>query len=116
MNGYLLFIYHETLDRPALVEYWHGLEKALGGQDAEVVISFGQIDRLEGTGDIEAVHLLRFPSFDAAKSFYRSAEHQALRPLLQKGARFFCAVLEGGRWTDSKDRMSHTIGRMRKPA
>ncbi|MFB0874442.1 MULTISPECIES: DUF1330 domain-containing protein [unclassified Sphingobium] len=116
MNGYLLFIYHEILDRDALVEYWNGLEKALEGQDSEDVISYGRIDRLEGTGDIEAVHLLRFPSFDAARSFYQSAEFQAIRPLLQKGARFFSAALDGGRWTDSKDRMPHTIGRTRKAA
>ncbi|GAY22169.1 DUF1330 domain-containing protein [Sphingobium fuliginis] len=115
MNGYLLFIFHEILDRDALVQYWLGLDAAIEGH-AEEVISYGAIDRLEGTGDVEAVHLLRFPSFDAAKAWYQSDAYQALRPLVQKGARYFSAVLDGGRWTDAKDRMPHTIGRTRKAA
>lgn len=116
MSGYLLFIYHEILDRDALVEYWRGLDAALVGQETEEVIGYGAIDRLEGTGDIEAVHLLRFPSFEAAKAFYASDAFQAIRPLVMKGARFFSAALEGGRWTEAKDRMPHTIGRTRKAA
>jgi len=116
MNGYLLFIFQEMYDRDALVEYWHGLDAALEGQDVEHVITYGAIDRLEGIGDFEAVQLLRFPSFDQAKAWYQSPAYQAIRPLAQKGARYLCTVMESGRWTQAKDRMPHTIGRAVKPA
>ena len=116
MSGYLLFICEAVHDREALLEYWRGLEAALEGQEAEQVIAYGPFDRLEGVGDVAGVHLLRFPTFDAAKTWHQSAAHEAIKPLAQRGGKFLCAVLEAGRWPDPKDRMPHTVGRSRANA
>jgi uncharacterized protein (DUF1330 family) len=59
------------------------------------IIAMGRHERLEGDWDPHALYILEFPSFDAARDFYYSAEYQAALKLRQKTANSRLMLLDG---------------------
>ena len=68
-------------DPAGFEEYRAGVAPVVEAFGGRYVVRTGQLERLEGAGPEGRLVVLEFPSMDAARSFYRSADYA---PLLQK--------------------------------
>ncbi len=56
----------------------------------------GRIDALEGDHSPERLVIIEFPSLEAARAWYNSAEYQAIKGIRQRNARtHLLAIVEG---------------------
>jgi uncharacterized protein (DUF1330 family) len=76
---------------PAVIHQYGGRYLARGGLT----------ERMEGEWPVHYLTLVQFPSLDAAKQWYASAEYQAIRTLRSEGAESQVVFFEGvDEWTD----------------
>ena len=67
--------------------------KAAGG---EYLVRGGRFETLEGDWQPARIAMLRFPSYDAAKSFYDAEQYRAARAKREGATTFFNMVLVEG--------------------
>jgi uncharacterized protein (DUF1330 family) len=81
-------------DMETFMEYAKRSGEAQKKYGAKVLVRGGKFEALEGTPRARNV-VLEFPSYDAAKAYFDSAEYQAARPFRQKAAKGELLVVEG---------------------
>ncbi len=99
MSAYLI-VYRETpvTDPDAIAEYSrlnHESAAASQGTDGpRPLVVYGQCEAIEGAAP-DGVVMLKFPSMDAAKAWYHSADYQKALPFRQKAADWRVVLVEG---------------------
>jgi uncharacterized protein (DUF1330 family) len=68
---------------------------AMKAHGAQVCIRGGQVEALEGDLGLKRVVLLKFPSLEQARTFYKSAEYSAARRAREGIAVMKMALVEG---------------------
>lgn len=76
-------------------EYKRWSSAAFLAHGAEICVRGGQAEVLEGDWQPERVVIARFPSFEAAKAFYHSAEYLKARQAREGAAIMRLVVVEG---------------------
>jgi uncharacterized protein (DUF1330 family) len=93
-SGYILAFVDVT--NPEQYEEYKKLSTiAMKAHGAEVCIRGGKVETLEGDWSPTRVVELKFPSFEAAKAYYDSAEYRAARDARQGAADMRMIVVEG---------------------
>lgn len=91
MAGYLVFDIKIT-DPDAWEEYRSAAGPVMTRSGGEFVMTSKQIVPLEGGWHPRSLSVVKFTSFDAAKTFYHSEAYQALVPLRERASES-CGVL-----------------------
>lgn len=78
MSAYVIHIRNRTID-PKHFETYYPLTEKVRTDDVEVLAKGGSHEVLEGD-PAETVVILRFPTMEAARAWYHSAEYQAALP------------------------------------
>jgi uncharacterized protein (DUF1330 family) len=94
MSAYLIFTREKTLDEAELKIYWGKIRATFAGHQVKVLVNYGRYEVLEGD-TIEGIVIAKFPSFEAAKTWYESPAYQATRPHRLKGAIYSGLVVKG---------------------
>ena len=76
-------------------EYKKWSTAAFKAHNAEICVRGGQVEVMEGDWQPERVVIAKFPSFDAAKAFYDSAEYLKARQAREGAAIMRLVVVEG---------------------
>jgi uncharacterized protein (DUF1330 family) len=105
--AYVIFVCREILDQEALNTYRQRVNGTLVGHPARVLIDHGRFLILEGQGPVEGVTVYKFPSRDAARSWYDSVAYQQVRQHRKMGAKYLVILTEGG-MLPAEQRMPHT--------
>jgi uncharacterized protein (DUF1330 family) len=85
----------DVKDPAAYEEYKRLSTIAMKAHGAEVCIRGGQVQALEGDLGLKRVVLLKFPSLEQARTFYKSAEYSAARRAREGIAVMKMALVEG---------------------
>ena len=99
MSAYII-VYRETpvTDEEAIQEYSRrNRENAASSQSdfgTQPVVVYGKAEALEGAAP-DGVVVLRFPTVEAARSWYDSKEYQEAIPFRQKAADWRVVLVEG---------------------
>ena len=108
MAAYLLYICKEVSDRRELETYWDKIPPTLAGSGIENLAAYTRFEKLEGDQPVEGVVLSRFPSKEAAKTWYDGPEYTEVRKHRMKGAKYLGLLIEEG-WLPREQRMPHTL-------
>ncbi|KJK23560.1 hypothetical protein UB46_14815 [Burkholderiaceae bacterium 16] len=93
-SGYI--IAHVDVTDPQQYEEYKVLSShAMKVHGAEVLVRGGKTEKLEGDWAPTRVVVLKFPSYDAAKSFHDGEEYRAARKSREHAARMNMIVVEG---------------------
>ncbi|UGS91976.1 DUF1330 domain-containing protein [Ralstonia wenshanensis] len=92
--GYIL-AYVDVTDPVQYEQYKTLSTKAMQTHGAEPLVRGGKTEQLEGEWNPTRIVVLKFPSYDAAKSFYDSEEYLAARSARAKAANMNMIVVEG---------------------
>ena len=76
-------------------EYRKWSSAAFVAHNAEICVRGGQVEVMEGDWTPERVVVAKFPSFDAAKAFYHSAEYGKAREAREGAAIMRLVCVEG---------------------
>ena len=76
-------------------EYKKWSTAAFAAHKAEICVRGGKVDVMEGDWQPERVVIAKFPSVDAAKAFYDSAEYLKARKAREVAAIMRLVVVEG---------------------
>ncbi|MCA0325164.1 MAG: DUF1330 domain-containing protein [Proteobacteria bacterium] len=76
-------------------EYKKWSTAAFAAHKAEICVRGGKVDVMEGDWQPERVVIAKFPSVDAAKAFYDSAEYLKARKAREGAAIMRLVVVEG---------------------
>ena len=106
MSAYLISICRGVSDRRQLEQYWENSRPTFQGFDAKLLAVYTQMRSLEGSGAIEGVVLVEFPSMEIATRWYESAAYQEVRKYRIGAADFEIVLVDGG-IVEAKDRMPH---------
>jgi uncharacterized protein (DUF1330 family) len=93
MAGYVIAICNKTTDASEMEKYIAKARPVLP-HDAEILSAYGRHKMLEGDA-AEGIVILRFPTFDAALSWYNSQAYQEARKHRFAGADYRFMVVEG---------------------
>lgn len=93
MSAYVIFIRQRTKDPVEMERYTPKAEVSLAGHPIEILAAYGAYEVLEGP-EIEGAVLVRFPSMDAAKSWYNSPAYQEAREYRFRGADYRAFIFE----------------------
>lgn len=94
LPGFIVFVKDGTTDQEQLDRYRQVVGATFAGHDATVLAAYGAQEVLEGPA-AEGVVLLRFPSTDAARAWYRSPAYQAAAQHRFRGATYRAILVEG---------------------
>jgi uncharacterized protein (DUF1330 family) len=95
VGSYVIGNVRDFDDSVEMAEYsarFAGTLEAFGG---EVVVRGGDIDVREGNWDGRWLLVIRFPSGEAARDWYKSPEYQAVLPLRQGHCDLDMVIVEG---------------------
>jgi uncharacterized protein (DUF1330 family) len=93
-SGYI--IAHVDVTDPQQYEEYKVLSShAMQVHGAQVLVRGGKTETLEGDWAPTRVVVLKFPSYEAAKSFHDSEEYRAARKSREHAARMNMIVVEG---------------------
>ncbi|MHA6847336.1 DUF1330 domain-containing protein [Ralstonia syzygii] len=92
--GYIL-AYVNVTDPVQYEQYKVLSTRAMQAHGAEVLVRGGKTEVLEGEWKPTRIIVLKFKSYDDAKSFYDSEEYRAARDARAKAARMNMIVVEG---------------------
>ena len=92
--GYIL-AYVDVTDPVQYEQYKTLSTKAMQAHGAEPLVRGGKTEPLEGEWNPTRMVVLKFPSYDAAKTFYNSEEYRAARNARAKAANMNMIVVEG---------------------
>ena len=91
--GYVIANVHTT--RPEqMAEYRHWSTQAVAAHGGEFIVRGGQQQVLEGAAHERTV-IIRFPSYEAARAFYDSAEYRQARQAREGAGVFNMICVEG---------------------
>lgn len=93
MSAYVIFIRQRTKDPVEMERYTPKAAASLAGHPIEVLAAYGGHEVLEGP-EIEGAVLVRFPTKEAAKNWYNSAEYQEAREYRFRGADYRAFIFE----------------------
>lgn len=93
-NGYILAEIDVKNPEP-YQEYIAAVTPMVSKFGGAYIVRAGKNETREGTPPSGRLVILKFPSFEAAKNFYDSAEYQAIAPLRTENAVSRIIVLEG---------------------
>lgn len=91
--GYV--IVKATITNPEAMKEYGPAAAALLSQFGGQVVANGPITNLEGDEPHQQMFIIKFDSFDAATSWYRSPEYQAIIPLREGAGDIQILVIEG---------------------
>jgi len=94
MSAYAVFIRESTLDAAEIQSYFAMVGNTLEGHPHKVLAAYGRQEVLEGP-DIEGVVIIKFPSIEAAKTWYESPAYQEARQHRFIGATYRAVIVEG---------------------
>jgi uncharacterized protein (DUF1330 family) len=94
VSAYLIFTRDKTLDEHELVTYLKQALATLAGHEVKSLALYGPHEDLEGPST-EAVVILEFPSFEAAKDWYNGPSYRKAREYRFKGARYRVTLVQG---------------------
>ena len=97
MTAYAVFIREKTLDQSELDIYTSKLRESWPEFEAfspELLAANGEQEVIEGN-DVDGVVLLKFPSVELARQWYRSPAYQALAEHRLKSGRFQSIIFAG---------------------
>jgi uncharacterized protein (DUF1330 family) len=92
--AYVIFTREHTRDTAALKTYSQKSPASLTGRTVELLAVYGRQEVLEGS-QVEGVVVLRFPSFEEAKTWYDSPEYREARQHRFVGADYRAVIVEG---------------------
>ena len=92
--GYIL-AYVDVTDPVQYEQYKTLSTKAMQVHGAEPLVRGGKTEPLEGEWNPTRIVVLKFPSYDAAKTFYNSEEYRAARNARANAANMNMIVVEG---------------------
>ncbi len=92
--GYII-AYVDVTDPQQYEQYKVLSTRAMQAHGAEVLVRGGKTEPLEGEWAPTRVVLLKFPSYEAAKTFYASEEYLAARESRAHAAKMNMIVVEG---------------------
>ena len=94
MSGYIIAVVQVT--NPAQYEeYKKWSTAAIQASGAEICVRGGQVQILEGDWHPKRMVILKFPTFDAAKTFYELPEYQKAREAREGAAVMKMIAVEG---------------------
>ena len=93
MSAFVIFIRQRTKDLLEMERYAPKAEASLAGHPIEVLAAYGAHEVLEGT-EIEGAVLVRFPSMEAARTWYNSPAYQEAREYRFRGADYRAFIFE----------------------
>jgi uncharacterized protein (DUF1330 family) len=91
-KGYIVAEVQVT-DAEAYKAYVPGAGAAVAKHGGKYLVRGGQVEQLEGPPPAGRFVIVEYPSFEAARAFYHSADYQAVAPIRQKASisRFWVA-------------------------
>ena len=92
--AYVIFTREHTRDAAELKSYSQKSPASLTGRTVELLAVYGRQEVLEGS-QVEGVVVLRFPSFEDAKTWYDSPEYREARKHRFAGADYRAVIVEG---------------------
>lgn len=92
--AYVIFTREHTRDATELKTYSQKSPASLAGRTVELLAVYGRQEVLEGS-QVEGVVVLRFPSFEEAKTWYDSPEYRDARKHRFVGADYRAVIVEG---------------------
>jgi len=95
MAAGLIIAYVDVTDPQQYEQYKVLSTRAMQAHGAEVLVRGGKTESLEGEWAPTRVVVLKFPSYEAAKTFYDSEEYLAARKSREHAARMNMIVVEG---------------------
>ena len=93
-SGYIIANVRVTIPEQ-YEEYKKWSTAAFQAHNAEICVRGGKVEVMEGDWQPERVVIAKFPSFEAAKAFYDSAEYLKARQAREGAAIMRLVVVEG---------------------
>jgi uncharacterized protein (DUF1330 family) len=85
----------EITDPEAYDDYRRQVAPTMEGRGAKILVRGGDMNRLEGDWPYDRVVVLEFPSMEAARAWYDSAEYAGPKALRQGASRGNMILVEG---------------------
>ena len=96
MSAAYIIVDMQISDMEHYKQYMAAAPAAVAAAGGEYLVRGGKFETLEGTWQPARIALLRFPSFEAAKTFYDAEMYRAARAKRQGATEFFNMVLVEG--------------------
>ena len=96
MSAAYIIVDMQISDMEQYKQYMAAAPAAVAAAGGEYLVRGGKFETLEGTWQPARIALLRFPSFEAAKTFYDAEMYRAARAKRQGATEFFNMVLVEG--------------------
>ena len=96
MTAAYIFVDVQISDLEQYKKYMAAAPAAVAAAGGEYLVRGGKFETLEGNWKPSRIAMLRFPSYDAAKTFYDAELYRAAREKRQGATDFFNMVLVEG--------------------
>ncbi len=96
MTAAYIFVDMQISDLEQYKKYMAAAPAAVAAAGGEYLVRGGKFETLEGNWKPARIAMLRFPSYDAAKTFYAAELYRAAREKRQGATDFFNMVLVEG--------------------
>ena len=96
MTAAYIFVDMQISDLEQYKKYMAAAPAAVAAAGGEYLVRGGKFETLEGNWKPSRIAMLRFPSYDAAKTFYDAELYRAAREKRQGATDFFNMVLVEG--------------------
>lgn len=94
MSTYVIFTREETTNQKEMDIYSSLVAKTFEGHPIEVIVAYGQQEKLEGIGP-EGIVVVKFPHRDAALAWYDGDAYRKVREHRFLGAKYRVTLVEG---------------------
>ena len=96
MTAAYIFVDMQISDMEQYKKYMAAAPAAVAAAGGEYLVRGGKLETLEGNWKPARIAMLRFPSYDAAKTFYDAELYRAAREKRKGATEFFNMVLVEG--------------------
>ncbi len=96
MTAAYIFVDMQISDMEQYKKYMAAAPAAVAAAGGEYLVRGGKFEALEGNWKPARIAMLRFPSYDAAKTFYDAELYRAAREKRQGATEFFNMILVEG--------------------
>ena len=96
MTAAYIFVDMQISDMEQYKKYMAAAPAAVAAAGGEYLVRGGKFEVLEGNWKPARIAMLRFPSYDAAKTFYDAELYRAAREKRQGATEFFNMILVEG--------------------
>ena len=96
MTAAYIFVDMQISDMEQYKKYMAAAPAAVAAAGGEYLVRGGKVETLEGNWKPARIAMLRFPSYDAAKTFYDAELYRAARGKRKGATEFFNMVLVEG--------------------